>query len=182
VRKARVARDQRRGHRLRRGGLNVLQGVWLTPVRSSLMPAARLDRALQFGATHAVDGSSGDALDQIRALTAGRGADYVLEAAGNKNTFGLRSAARPVAMLGGWARSTSTRKSVSAGARDWRGGASCAPAMATRPRRDFRGSCVGISKGRLKSTNHEAHQAGRHKRRLRLCWPAAAACTVLTFD
>ena len=48
---------------------------------------AKLDRAVKFGATHTVDGSAKDALEQIRALTGGRGADYVFEAAGNKSTL-----------------------------------------------------------------------------------------------
>ncbi|MGQ0577630.1 MAG: Zn-dependent alcohol dehydrogenase, partial [Betaproteobacteria bacterium] len=79
-------------------GLNVLQGARL--VDAGLIIAvdvgkARLDRALQFGATCAVD-AAGDALDQIKALTRGRGADYVFEAAGNKNTFRLAvEAVRP---------------------------------------------------------------------------------------
>jgi threonine dehydrogenase-like Zn-dependent dehydrogenase len=68
-------------------GLNVLQGAKLVDAGQIIavdVGKARLDRALHFGATHAVDASSGDALDQIRALTQGRGADYVFEAAGNK--------------------------------------------------------------------------------------------------
>jgi S-(hydroxymethyl)glutathione dehydrogenase/alcohol dehydrogenase len=80
-------------------GLNVLQGAKLVGAGEIIavdVGKARLDRAMLFGATHAVDGSSGDALDQIRALTAGRGADYVFEAAGNKNTFRLAvEAVRP---------------------------------------------------------------------------------------
>ncbi len=80
-------------------GLNVLQGAKLAGAGQVIavdIGKARLDRALQFGATDTVDGSSGDALDQIRALTAGRGADYVFEAAGNKNPFRLAvEAVRP---------------------------------------------------------------------------------------
>jgi S-(hydroxymethyl)glutathione dehydrogenase/alcohol dehydrogenase len=80
-------------------GLNVLQGAKLVGAGQIIavdVGKAKLDRALQFGATHAVDGSSGDALDQIRALAAGRGADYVFEAAGTKNTFRLAvEAVRP---------------------------------------------------------------------------------------
>ena len=57
---------------------------------------AKVDRAVQFGATHTVDGSAGDALEQIKAVTEGRGADYVFEAAGNKSTFRLSvEAVRP---------------------------------------------------------------------------------------
>ncbi len=71
-------------------GLNVLQGAKLTDAGRIIavdVGQARLERAVQFGATHTIDGSAGDALDQIKALTNGRGADYVFEAAGNKNTF-----------------------------------------------------------------------------------------------
>ncbi len=80
-------------------GLNVLQGAKLVDAGQIIavdVGKVRLDRARHFGATHAVDASSGDALDQIRALTEGRGADYVFEAAGNKNTFRLAvEAVRP---------------------------------------------------------------------------------------
>ena len=71
-------------------GLNVLQGAKLSDAGRIIavdMGKAKLDRAVQFGATHTVDGSVGNALDQIKALTEGRGADYVFEAAGNKSTL-----------------------------------------------------------------------------------------------
>jgi len=71
-------------------GLNVLQGAKLADAGRIIaidVGKAKLDRAAQFGATHAVDGSVGNALDQIKVLTDGRGADYVFEAAGNKSTF-----------------------------------------------------------------------------------------------
>jgi len=71
-------------------GLNVLQGAKLADAARIIAVdkgAAKLDRARVFGATDTVDGSSSDALEQIRALTDGRGADYVFEAAGNKATF-----------------------------------------------------------------------------------------------
>jgi S-(hydroxymethyl)glutathione dehydrogenase/alcohol dehydrogenase len=80
-------------------GLNVLQGAKLSDAGKIIavdVGKARLDRAVQFGATHSVDGSTGNALDQIKALTDGRGADYVFEAAGNKSTFRLSvEAVRP---------------------------------------------------------------------------------------
>ena len=44
--------------------------------------AERRSLAARLGATDVVDPSDGDALEQVRALTGGRGADYVLEAAG----------------------------------------------------------------------------------------------------
>lgn len=80
-------------------GLNVLQGAKLVDAGKVIavdVGKAKLDRAIQFGATHAVDGAAQDALDQIRALTGGRGADYVFESAGNRNTFRLSvEAVRP---------------------------------------------------------------------------------------
>src|SRR6185436_7245578 len=80
-------------------GLNVLQGAKLADAGRIIavdVGKTRLDRALHFGATHTVDGSTGNALEQIKTLTQGRGADYVFEAAGNKNTFRLSvEAVRP---------------------------------------------------------------------------------------
>ena len=69
-------------------GLNVIQGARLagaaTIIAIDTNPAA-LARARQFGATHVVDARRGDVeqLDlgaAVRALTAGRGADYAFEA------------------------------------------------------------------------------------------------------
>ena len=71
-------------------GLNALQGAKLAHAARIVavdVGKTKLDRAVQFGATHTVDGSVGNALDQIKALTDGRGADYVFEAAGNKSTL-----------------------------------------------------------------------------------------------
>ena len=80
-------------------GLNVLQGAKLADAGRIIavdVGETRLERAAHFGATHAVDGSTGNALEQIKTLTQGRGADYVFEAAGNKNTFRLSvEAVRP---------------------------------------------------------------------------------------
>ncbi|HEX7812534.1 MAG TPA: Zn-dependent alcohol dehydrogenase [Burkholderiales bacterium] len=80
-------------------GLNVVQGATLVDAARIIavdVGKAKLDRAAQFGATHAVDGTAKDALEQIRSLTGGRGADYVFESAGNKSTFRLSvEAVRP---------------------------------------------------------------------------------------
>jgi len=68
-------------------GLNVLQGAKLADAGSIIavdIGKTKLDRAVQFGATHTVDASVGNALDQIKAFTGGRGADYVFEAAGGQ--------------------------------------------------------------------------------------------------
>ncbi len=80
-------------------GLNVLQGAKLVDAGKIIavdVGKAKLDRAVQFGATHSIDAASKDVLDQIKALTGGRGADYVFESAGSKNTFRLSvEAVRP---------------------------------------------------------------------------------------
>ena len=67
-------------------GLNALQGARLAGASTIIavdLGQARLDRAVSFGATHAVDAGAGDAVTQIFDLTHGRGADYVMESAGN---------------------------------------------------------------------------------------------------
>ncbi len=80
-------------------GLNVLQGAKLIDAGQIIavdVGAAKLERARAFGATHTIDASQGDVVDQIKSLTAGRGADYVFEAAGRAQTFRLAvEAARP---------------------------------------------------------------------------------------
>ena len=80
-------------------GLNALQGAKLAGAETIIavdVGSAKLTRALLFGATHGVEGSACDALEQIRALTGGRGADYVFEAAGHKSAFRLSvEAVRP---------------------------------------------------------------------------------------
>jgi S-(hydroxymethyl)glutathione dehydrogenase/alcohol dehydrogenase len=80
-------------------GLNVLQGAVLCGagrIIAADVSAARRERALQFGATDAVDPSTPDVLDTIRRLTNGRGADYVFEAAGHPSAFRLSvEAVRP---------------------------------------------------------------------------------------
>jgi S-(hydroxymethyl)glutathione dehydrogenase/alcohol dehydrogenase len=80
-------------------GLNVIQGAKLVDAGRIIaidVGKAKLDRARLFGATDTVDGSAADALDQVRALTGGRGADYVFEAAGRRDTFRLSvEAVRP---------------------------------------------------------------------------------------
>lgn len=80
-------------------GLNAIQGAQLVDAGRIIavdVGAAKLERARHFGATDCVDGSAPDAAEQIRALTGGRGADCVIEAAGNKATFRLSvEAVRP---------------------------------------------------------------------------------------
>ena len=80
-------------------GLNVLQGARLAGagrIIAADVSASRRERALQFGATDVVDAAAPDVLDAIRALTAGRGADTVFEAAGHAAAFRLSvEAVRP---------------------------------------------------------------------------------------
>jgi mycothiol-dependent formaldehyde dehydrogenase len=47
------------------------------------LDAAKLEWALEFGATHTVDASKEDAVEAIRAVTDGNGADVCIEAVGN---------------------------------------------------------------------------------------------------
>jgi S-(hydroxymethyl)glutathione dehydrogenase / alcohol dehydrogenase len=80
-------------------GLNVIQGARLAgagPIIAIDLDRKRLDLALGFGATHHVCGTGSEVLDQVRALTHGRGADYSFEAAGRAATFRLAvEATRP---------------------------------------------------------------------------------------
>lgn len=80
-------------------GLNVLQGARLAGagrIVAGDVGALRLERARRFGATDTIDVSSEGALDAIRALTGGRGADHVFEAAGHPSAFRLAvDAVRP---------------------------------------------------------------------------------------
>jgi S-(hydroxymethyl)glutathione dehydrogenase/alcohol dehydrogenase len=69
-------------------GLNVIQGAAL--VNASRIIAVdlldnKLEYARQFGATDTVNGSTGDAVEQVRALTGG-GVDYAFEVIGNGKT------------------------------------------------------------------------------------------------
>lgn len=73
-------------------GLNAVQGAVLADAGRIIamdVDAGKRDLARAFGATEAIDASAPDAADQVRALTAGRGADYVIECAGHKAAFRL---------------------------------------------------------------------------------------------
>lgn len=71
-------------------GLNSVQGAVLCGARQivavDISPAKR-DAATDFGATHTVDPSAGDAEAEIRALTGGRGADYVFVTVGRADAI-----------------------------------------------------------------------------------------------
>ncbi|HWA13639.1 MAG TPA: Zn-dependent alcohol dehydrogenase [Burkholderiales bacterium] len=73
-------------------GLNAIQGAKLVDAGRIIavdVGPAKLERARLFGATDVVDGAAAGAVEQVKALTGGRGADCVIEAAGNRNTFRL---------------------------------------------------------------------------------------------
>jgi S-(hydroxymethyl)glutathione dehydrogenase / alcohol dehydrogenase len=77
-------------------GLSAVQGARLAG--ASLIMAVDLDdaklaMAREMGATHAVNACSADPVAEIRAITGGRGADCVLEAAGNEASFRLSTEA-----------------------------------------------------------------------------------------
>jgi S-(hydroxymethyl)glutathione dehydrogenase/alcohol dehydrogenase len=95
-------------------GLNALQGAKLVSAGRVIavdVGEAKLERAVRFGATDVVDRADRDALERIRALTGGRGADYVFEAAGATHRRSV-SRLKPCGPAGKWygsARSTSTK-------------------------------------------------------------------------
>ncbi len=57
----------------------------------------KLDRALELGATHAVDSSASDPVEKIRELTGGFGADVVIDAVGRPETYKQAFYARDLA-------------------------------------------------------------------------------------
>ena len=80
-------------------GLNALQGARLADAGRIIAldrAQAKLDTARVFGATDVIDTSSGNAAQQVRDMTGGRGADYVFECAGHPDAFRLSvEAVRP---------------------------------------------------------------------------------------
>src|SRR3954468_9989875 len=70
-------------------GLNVVQGAAIAGAERIVAvdaQPAKLELALRFGATHVVDARTADPVKAIRALTGGRGCDYVFEAIRQKGT------------------------------------------------------------------------------------------------
>jgi NDMA-dependent alcohol dehydrogenase len=66
-------------------GLNVIQTAALAGAAKVIavdLKDAKLEYARRFGATHTVNGTAGDAVEQVRALTAGRGVDFAFEVVG----------------------------------------------------------------------------------------------------
>ena len=80
-------------------GLAAVQGARMAGAETIIavdLAAGKLDLARKLGATHAIDATSENVAEVARNLTDGRGADVVLEAAGNARAFRLTSeAVRP---------------------------------------------------------------------------------------
>jgi len=80
-------------------GLNAIQGARLSNADVIIavdVDDRKLGLARAFGATHTVSAARDDAVARVHELTAGRGADYVFEAAGKVEGFRLAvEAARP---------------------------------------------------------------------------------------
>lgn len=72
-------------------GLNAIQGAALCgayPVIAVDTNDAKLEAAKKFGATHGVNPTKGDAIEAVKALTEGRGADYVFVTVGAIEAMG----------------------------------------------------------------------------------------------
>lgn len=71
-------------------GLSAIQGARLGGAEINIavdVDEERLQLARRVGATHTINATKGDTVDQVRALTQQRGADYTFEAAGNQTTM-----------------------------------------------------------------------------------------------
>ncbi|PLR96371.1 Zn-dependent alcohol dehydrogenase [Bacillus sp. T33-2] len=71
-------------------GLNVIQSAQLAGAGKIIavdVAANKFDIARQFGATHTVDASEDDVIDQVLEFTDGSGADYAFEVIGRPNTI-----------------------------------------------------------------------------------------------
>jgi S-(hydroxymethyl)glutathione dehydrogenase / alcohol dehydrogenase len=69
-------------------GINAIQGAVLVGARRVIavdLLDTKLEFAKQFGATHTINARNEDAVEAIRELTNGRGADYVFVTVGNQN-------------------------------------------------------------------------------------------------
>jgi NDMA-dependent alcohol dehydrogenase len=66
-------------------GINVVQGAVLAGAEKIIavdLMESRLEHASRFGATHVVNASEGDPVEQVRELTGGAGVDYAFEVVG----------------------------------------------------------------------------------------------------
>jgi Zn-dependent alcohol dehydrogenase len=71
-------------------GLNSVQAAVIAgaqPIVALDLSPAKLEAAIAFGATHTVDPAECDPLAEVRALTEGRGADYVFVTVGSTSAF-----------------------------------------------------------------------------------------------
>jgi S-(hydroxymethyl)glutathione dehydrogenase / alcohol dehydrogenase len=71
-------------------GLNCVQGAKISgaqPIIAIDLADEKLDAALRFGATHAVNSSQQPPAEAVRALTGGRGADFVFVSVGSAGAF-----------------------------------------------------------------------------------------------
>jgi S-(hydroxymethyl)glutathione dehydrogenase / alcohol dehydrogenase len=71
-------------------GLNAVMGAVLVganPIIVADVVESKLETARQFGATHVINASAGDLVEQVRALTDTEGVDYSFEAIGNPRTM-----------------------------------------------------------------------------------------------
>ena len=85
-------------------GLNVIQGAVLAGAERIIAIDIRdnkLEHALQFGATHTVNSAQVDAVEAVRDLTDGRGADYAFEAIGTGPDGGAGAGGRAARWVGG---------------------------------------------------------------------------------
>jgi Zn-dependent alcohol dehydrogenase len=80
-------------------GLNVVQGAKLAGAKTIIacdLLDNKLEYAREFGATHTINATSQNVVEQVRALTGGRGADYAFDAIGGEaTTLQIIDAIRP---------------------------------------------------------------------------------------
>jgi S-(hydroxymethyl)glutathione dehydrogenase/alcohol dehydrogenase len=97
-------------------GQSIVQGARIAGAATIIaidLDQGRRDAALKAGATHAIDPADGPALEQVRALTDGRGVDFSFEAVGHPDLIvqavDLARAAGSVVIVGMPARETEIR-------------------------------------------------------------------------
>ena len=88
-------------------GMNSIQGAAIGGASTIIavdIVASKLEAAERFGATHSLDGRAADIVDRVRALTGGRGADYVFVTVGAKaafdQSFDMASPAGAIVLVG----------------------------------------------------------------------------------
>jgi Zn-dependent alcohol dehydrogenase len=88
-------------------GLNTIQGAAITGAKSVIaldVVDAKLEAARRFGATHALRADDAGAVDEVRHLSGGRGADYVFVAVGAKpavqQAFAMAARSGAVVLVG----------------------------------------------------------------------------------